>query len=135
MNMVANLDYGRDPKPADNGHSGLADAILAKLPSDLGASLGQNQIVALRRAANDVSWSTHPVNVRLTIPTVFDRYYRVILDGSERRNRVRSASERRRHPLFTLSNMLFLLGIGGLAVYFSSILVAMFVSLVVPLFG
>ena len=134
MNMAANIERGRDPKPAERDPSGLADAILAKMPSDVRATLGPDQIVALRRAANDVSWSSHPVNIRLTIPTIFKRYYLVIPGGSERRDRERIAAERRRNPLYTLSNVLFLLGIGGLAVYFSSVLIAMFVSLVLPLF-
>ena len=135
MNVAANLDRGRDPDPAESDHSGLADAILEKLPSDVRATLGPDQVVALRRAANDVSWSSHKVNIRLTIPTVFNKYYLVILGGRERRDRDRIAAERRRHPLYTLSNLLFLLGVGGLAVYFSSVIIAMFVSLVLPLFN
>ncbi len=134
MNMAANIDRGHDRKSAESEHSGVADAILAKLPSDVRQTLGPDQIAALRRAANDVSWSSHPVNIRLTIPTIFNRYYLVILGGSERRDKERITAERRRHPLPTLSNILFLLGFGGLAVYFSSVLIAMFASLVLPLF-
>lgn len=54
----------------------------------------------------------HPLNLRLTLPSPFGRWYVTLVAGRERRGRERLVSERRKHPLDTLPNLLFLLSIG-----------------------
>ena len=67
-------------------------------------------------------WSSaHPVNLRLSLPLLFRRYYITIVAGRERRCAARLAEERMKHPLITAGNMLFLMAIGttaGLAFLF-----------------
>jgi hypothetical protein len=69
---------------------------------------------SLRRAASGVRpWSSdHPINLRLSIPSPFGRFYLTLVAGRERRNPERRAEERRRHPLVTLGNMIFLFSFG-----------------------
>lgn len=71
----------------------------------------------------DAPWrGGHPVNVRLSVPLPFGRYFLTIVAGSERRNAARRASERRRHPLATFGNVVLFfvvgttIGLSGLAV-------------------
>lgn len=67
-------------------------------------------------AAQDSSgaWSSsHPINVRLTIPVPFSRYYLSIVGGKERRGPSRLKKERSKHPLATTGNII-LLGVLGL---------------------
>jgi hypothetical protein len=60
------------------------------------------------------SWcSNHPINVRLTVPLPFARYYLTIVGGKERRNPNRRDAERRQNPLATKWNIIFL-GVLGL---------------------
>ncbi len=60
------------------------------------------------------AWSSdHPINVRISIPLPFGRYYLTIVGGKERRSPTRREEERRKHPLVTTGNILFL-GLLGL---------------------
>ncbi len=64
--------------------------------------------------ASQPRWGSSPVNIRLTIPLLFRSYYVTIVVGPERRSKERRASERQKHPLFTLGNVIvyFLAGAG-----------------------
>ena len=64
-------------------------------------------------------WESHPINIRVSIPLIFGRWYFTLIGGPERRDRKRRAMERRKHPLFTLGNVIFLFIVGtviGIAV-------------------
>ena len=57
----------------------------------------------------------HPLNVRVSIPLVFGRYYLTLVAGKERRARARLASDRCQNPLDTPGNVLFLFLVGVVA--------------------
>lgn len=65
------------------------------------------------------AWSgRHTVDVRISIPLPFGRWYLTVVAGRERRSPERLVRERGKHPLVTAGNLafLFVLGtIGGLA--------------------
>jgi len=83
--------------------------LFARLPADVLDSLDERQRAEIDKAARQVNWGQHPINVRLSIPTPFGRFYFVALGGQERRSRDRRLAERRRHPLHTTGNTLFFL--------------------------
>lgn len=58
-------------------------------------------------------WTGHPVDIRLTIPLPFRSFYITIVAGPERRSKVRRVSERKKHPLLTVGNLLVYMVIGG----------------------
>lgn len=58
-----------------------------------------------------------PINIRITIPILGKRFYFALLAGKERRGDERLALERRRNPIFTKSNVVFLLA--GAAVLYA----------------
>lgn len=58
-----------------------------------------------------------PVNIRVTIPILGNRFYFALLAGKERRGGERLALERRRNPVFTKNNVVFLLA--GAAVLYA----------------
>ena len=60
----------------------------------------------------DGTWQSHPIDIRISIPLPFGRWYFTLVGGPERRSRTRRAEERRKHPLLRLGNivLLFLLG-------------------------
>ena len=69
-----------------------------------------------RQDEDRASWTgNHPVNIRLSIPLPFRRFYITIVAGPERRDRERLEAERFRHPLCKLGNIVFL-GYSGLIV-------------------
>ncbi len=62
-----------------------------------------------READRSAAWrNDHPVDIRLTIPLPFLRSYVTIVAGAERRSPERRRAERRRHPIRTIGNLLFL---------------------------
>lgn len=69
-----------------------------------------------QRSAGERAWSKgHAVNVRLSLPSPFGRFYLVVIGGRERRSTERRAAERRQHPLVTAGNLLFFLACGAVA--------------------
>ena len=61
------------------------------------------------------SWTKyHSVNIRLSIPLIFGRYYLTILLGKERRTTTRLKEERTAHPLVTRGNVVVLVLFGTL---------------------
>jgi hypothetical protein len=58
-------------------------------------------------------WGPHPVNIRVTIPFPFGRWFFTLVGGPERRDPTRRAIERQKHPLFTLGNLFFLFVVGA----------------------
>ena len=59
--------------------------------------------------------SDHSLNIRVSIPLVFGRYYITIVAGKERRARARLAKDKLQHPLDTPGNVIFLFLIGLIA--------------------
>ncbi len=67
------------------------------------AGTADRQIYAGREWTPD-----HPLNIRISVPIGFGRYYVTLVAGKERRARARLAIDRRQHPLDTPANTLFL---------------------------
>ena len=61
-------------------------------------------------------WSgPHPVDIRLTLPGFFGRYYLTVLVGRERRSADRLQAERGLYPLLKTGNVILFLFFGTLA--------------------
>ena len=87
------------------------DWILARLPDDIHSRLTPDLKRAIARAAAPRAWSSHPVDIRLSIPLPFGRYYLALVLGPERRRPERRAAERVSHRLMTFANIVFVLSI------------------------
>ncbi len=83
-----------------------------RLASDIGGDDRGAPGIAQRIAPGGESWDRHPVNLRLSIPLPFGRYYVTLVAGKERRGAERLASERRKHPLLTFGNRAVAFGLG-----------------------
>jgi hypothetical protein len=69
--------------------------------------------IANRETPSGAPWERdHPINLRLSIPLFFGRWFFTLIGGPERRDQERRAKERRKHPLFTLGNVVFLFIVG-----------------------
>ena len=95
-----------------------------RLPGQVRDSLSSAQRQALNDWACTQDWTSHPVDIRLSIPTLLSRYYLVVLGGRERRHKECRAAERHKHPLSTWANWLFIAGTIGMTFYFFSLLAA-----------
>ncbi len=78
-------------------------------PKDSPRKLGEPGI-ANRKTPDGAPWeSHHPINLRLSIPLLFKRYYVTIVAGEERRSPERRVEERQKHPIKTIGNLIVLL--------------------------
>ncbi|MCC6466753.1 MAG: hypothetical protein IT563_00415 [Alphaproteobacteria bacterium] len=70
--------------------------------------------------AGDRVWVAHPVDIRVSLPLPFGRYYLTLVAGPERRSAARLAGDRQARPLATAGNLLFFfvsaLGINAAAI-------------------
>ena len=69
--------------------------------------------IAHRKASGGTPWeSDHSINIRLSIPLFFRRYYVTIVAGQEHRSPERRTAERQKHPLITVGNITALFAAG-----------------------
>jgi hypothetical protein len=84
-----------------------AELFLRRLPPDVRASLTPAQAAALKAAAAGRVADPPPIDLRLSLPTPWGRYYFAIFGGRDRRRAVRRHSDHRLRPLATTGNALF----------------------------
>ena len=78
---------------------GRAEGLLRAIDPVVRAGPSWNQEDAVRAAAQQNVWRTHPIDLRLMLPSPFGRFYLAWVCGPERRGASRRAVERARHPL------------------------------------
>ena len=94
--------------PPIDGH-GLYKSLILLLPLEVRRSLDHEQLLALRQATEELAWGGHTVDIRASLWTPLGRRYLAIVGGRERRDQLRLAHERSRHPLVRLGNVVSLL--------------------------
>ena len=99
------------------GNQSFRRRLLANMPKDVGNSLTDLQLTMIERALDSGRWQLHPVDLRLSIPLLWRRFYLVLLAGPERRSAERRRGERFNRPLRAVAN---------------SIVFALFLMLLVP---
>lgn len=90
------------------------DQLFSRLPQSFIESLTPEQRATLWSVANAPSWRRYPVNLRLTLPLIKDRWFLTVVAGRERRSGERLRRDSRLHPVRTMGNTVFLLGVAGL---------------------
>ncbi len=89
------------------GYPTFRRRLLANMPEDVANSFTELQLTMIEHALDGGHWREHRVDVRLSIPFLWRRFYFVLLAGPERRSRERRTSERLRRPLATIANVVF----------------------------
>ena len=87
---------------------------IADMPADEAEESAKSDARPIARpATQNREWTGHhPINLRVTLPLPFRRWYVTLVAGPERRSIERLEQERKKHPLETLPNLMFLLSIG-----------------------
>lgn len=85
-----------------------AEQFMSVLAPEVRETLSSEQERAIRAAAESNTWNTHPVDLRLSLPTPFGRYYMALVAGPERRSAARRAMDRKRHALLKPGNMVLM---------------------------
>ena len=84
-----------------------AEQLMRSVAPEVRESLTEAQDRAIREAVRRGDWDRHPVDLRIVVPTPFGRFYATFVGGRDRRSPARLASDRRRNPLVTISNVMF----------------------------
>ena len=95
----------RTAAPSDSGQFA---ALIHHLPEGDRAIFSERHLDAMRESCSKMKWGVHPVNIRLSVPMPFRRFYFVLIAGPERRSADRRKQERKRHPLWRIGNFLFI---------------------------
>lgn len=99
--------------------------LVSSLPERVAGSLTAEQRKALHHAVTAPPRRRPPVNLRVSVGPAKWRVYVAVMAGIERRNAERLAVERVRHPLHTLGNILFGLGVAMLFVLAALLAIAL----------
>ncbi|MEM7041799.1 MAG: hypothetical protein AAF543_03200 [Pseudomonadota bacterium] len=86
----------------------VADLAVEDTP-EIAADKQQDQAPATTYSRD---WGQHPLNLRFSLPLPFGRWYVTLVAGKERRGKERLVEERKKHPLETVPNLLFLFSVG-----------------------
>ena len=84
-----------------------AERLLRSIDAEVRESLTPAQLAAVRDAARFVNWDQHPVDLRLSLPLPFGRFFVALVAGRERRAAARRAVEGTHHPVMTPANLAF----------------------------
>jgi hypothetical protein len=96
-------DHNPMAAPSDSGPS-FRRWLLDKVPSDVARSFTETQLAAIEYAIEDRS-RRHPlIDIRLSVPFIWRRFFVVFLAGPERRSPERLRRERVKHAFWTIAN-------------------------------
>lgn len=96
--------------------------LFSRLPEHVATTLTSEQRRAIHQIVASSSLGRPPINIRFSIPLAKWRLYLAVMAGRERRGERRRAQDRAHHPLQTLGNFFFALGVAMLfylAVFFA----------------
>lgn len=91
---------------------GIVERFFARLPAPVRDELTEGQIRAIGETLAAQSTRSQPVSLRFSLPFLFRRIFFAAVAGTEKRSNARLVAERRRHPLWTLGNSIFIFGCG-----------------------
>ena len=106
---VDDIGEPRQELPAARGNPAGGDPFLeeffARIPERTAPTFSPEQLVAIKMAFGARTWGMHSIDLRLSIPLVWRRFYVVLLMGPERRSPKRRDDDRKRYPLTTLGSV------------------------------
>ena len=94
------------------------ERFLKSLPPDVVASFNSNQLKAMSSAMRQDT-RRHPVDLRVSVPFFWKKFYLVLLMGTERRTAERLKADRQTYPVWTAGNASLMLGLIGLGLLLS----------------
>ncbi len=90
------------------GYPSSRRRFLEGMPEEVARSFTELQLEMIEHALEGGKWRAHPVDVRLSIPVLWRRFYFVLLAGPERRSAERRTYERARRPVRVIADMILL---------------------------
>lgn len=89
-------------------HDPFLERFFSRIPREMAESFTDDQLFAVKQAFADQSARDHSIDIRLSLPLLFQRYYVVLICGPERRDRARRRRDRAAHQLARRTNVVFM---------------------------
>jgi hypothetical protein len=88
----------------------VLEELLTQIQPEIQDSLTTEQVTAIKKAFGSNTWTRrHPLDLRITLPIPGLRFYMVLLGGEEKRSKQRLQYAKALFPLWTPSNIIFLI--------------------------
>jgi hypothetical protein len=91
-------------------NNSVFEQLFAEISPEIKDTFTVDQLESIQIAFGSNNITSHPMELRVSVPTSELRFYLVFLAGLERRSLQRLRYEKSLHPLWTLSNIIFLIG-------------------------
>jgi hypothetical protein len=85
----------------------IRDRLLGPMNPEIAKSFSEIQLRELERVIAAAPARRLPIDIRITVPFFWRRYFITLLAGPERRSPERLKSERAKHALWTFANVCF----------------------------
>jgi hypothetical protein len=86
----------------------IKERLLRSMDPEVARSFTDTQICELERVLATGSSRPPPINIRLTVPFFYRRYFLTVLAGGERRDAARLKKDRVQNAFWTLTNATFM---------------------------
>lgn len=105
--------HSEDDQGAGNAtNRSTQDPLLARFqlhnPQNVATSVTDAQLAAIKQIFDQQGGGNNKVDLRVSAPPLFRRYYFPTFSGTEKHSRARRRSEARLHPIFRAANKVFL---------------------------
>jgi hypothetical protein len=88
----------------------VLEELFTQIQPEIQDSLTTEQVTAIKKAFGSNTWTRrHPLDLRITLPIPGLRFYMVLLGGEEKRSKQRLQYAKALFPLWTPSNIIFLI--------------------------
>ncbi len=88
---------------------GANDRLFDRLPSHIHAGLTVEQRAAIATVLRERQGTPPPINIRFSLPVPPGRIYLAVMAGRDRRGPRRRNDDRRKNPMRTMGNFLFVI--------------------------
>ncbi len=82
-----------------SGYPSFRRRLLANMPEDVANSFTELQLTMIEHALEGGRWHAHPLDIRVSVPVLWKRFYLVLLAGPERRSAERRKYDRAKRQL------------------------------------
>jgi len=90
-------------------HDPFLEQFFSRIPRDMAESFSDDQLLAIKRAFADQVGKDHSIDIRVSLPLLFRRYYMVFIAGPERRDQARRRRDKGTRRIAKGTNIVFMI--------------------------
>ncbi len=90
-------------------HDPFLERFFSRISREMAESFSDEQLLAVKQAFADQVGRDHAIDLRLSLPLLFRRYYMVFIAGPERRDQSRRRRDRSNNRIAKRTNVVFMI--------------------------